>query len=57
MKKIASGLASAAIALIVPGGLIILLCYFLARNRKPFPFDIKFFNIRSAKQTEVRSTE
>jgi hypothetical protein len=55
MKKIASGLAGIAIALVVPGGLIILLCYLLTRNRKPFPVDIKFFNIRSAKQTAVRS--
>jgi hypothetical protein len=57
MKKIASGLAGIAIALVVPGGLIILLCYLLTRNRKPFPVDIKFFNIRSAKQTAVRSTQ
>jgi hypothetical protein len=55
MNRIAQGLVSAAIAIVVPGGLFILLCYLLTRNRKRFPFDIKFFNIRSAKQTTVRS--
>jgi hypothetical protein len=55
MNRIAQGLVSAAIAIVVPGGLIMLLLYYFTRNGKRFPFDIKFFNIWSAKQTTVRS--
>jgi len=34
MKKIAIGLGSFIIAMAVPGGLIMLICYYFTRNRK-----------------------
>jgi hypothetical protein len=34
MKKIASGLVSVAVAIVVPGGFFILLCYYLNSRRR-----------------------